>query len=357
MNLRQSEEFGAMMGKQAGMFIASPEQLHDPFAKPSWFPWKTKSMIDKATEKEWDRMDKEEAWSDADQKILSDIGNDFTREGIKKRLNYYLDRRHGVVKNPYLSALDAADLADSDYDYEGVVEDSLPWRKGTKNDDLFDLTYEAQHPMYKDPANRQQLFDMYYPHLNLAKSVVKKKPLSKSASFGELMGKRASVLKNPAAANALLGAGLGAVVMGGASALGGTLFPGHTDKVIFKDNDPTRPILNPDGSMKREKRTRGAAALRGALLGAGAGGLLGGVLGNKLTTVVMNRRPLELTADYMSNKIRNNRDSTDLEYAKNLSYLMNRPDNAFIEDARGTSLGRFLVDNPATKFVRTVFER
>ena len=190
MNLRQSEEFGAMMGKRAGMFIASPEQLHDPFAKPSWFPWKTKSMIDKATEKEWDRMDKEEAWSDADQKILSDIGNDFTREGINKRLNYYLDRRHGVVKNPYLSALDAADLDGSDYDYESVVEDSLPWRKGVKNDDLFDLLYEAQHPMYKDTANRQQLFDKYYPHLNLAKSVVKKKPLSKSASFGELMGKR-----------------------------------------------------------------------------------------------------------------------------------------------------------------------
>jgi len=77
--------------------------------------------------------------------------------------------------------------------------------------------------------------------------------LRQSEEFGAMMGKRATVLKDPAVANALLGAGLGAVVMGGASALGGTLFPGHTDKVIFKDNEPTRPILNPDGSMKREK--------------------------------------------------------------------------------------------------------
>jgi hypothetical protein len=53
-------------------------------------------------------------------------------------------------------------------------------------------------PDYKSPANRQKLFDQYYPYLDLAPSAkpIKKGPIAKAAAFGAMMGKMAALSKS-----------------------------------------------------------------------------------------------------------------------------------------------------------------
>ena len=171
---------------------APPTPLYD--SKPSWFPFRTQGMIDKARDAEYLRSDNEEAWDENDHKSLLNLGNDFTREGVNKRLNHWLDRNHGVIRNPYKTPADLEDQAGGAFDYEGTIDDSMPWRDTTMNNTILDLGYEALESKYKKPANRQKLFDQYYPYLDLAPSAKpsKKGPIAKAAAFGDMMGKLAA---------------------------------------------------------------------------------------------------------------------------------------------------------------------
>lgn len=168
---------------------APPTPLYD--SKPSWFPFRTQGMIDKARVAEDLRSDNEEAWDDNDFKTERALRDDHTREGVNNILNHYLDRNHGIVKNPYKTP---ADLADYYADYKGMVQKSVPWKPSTDIDNINALFEETQIGDYKPTANRQKLFDQYYPYLDLAPSAKpsKKGPIAKAAAFGAMMGKLAA---------------------------------------------------------------------------------------------------------------------------------------------------------------------
>ena len=166
---------------------APPTPLYD--SKPSWFPFRTQGMIDKARDAEYLRSDNEEEWDANDWKKEMALQGDHTREGVNNILNHYLDRHHGVVKNPYKT-----DLLDYYTDYKGMVQKSVPWKPSTDIDNINELADETMFPDYKSPANRQKLFDQYYPYLDLAPSAKpsKKGPIAKAAAFGAMMGKLAA---------------------------------------------------------------------------------------------------------------------------------------------------------------------
>lgn len=167
---------------------APPTPLHE--SKPSWFPFRTQGMIDKARDAEYLRSDNEEAWDANDWKTEMALRDDHTREGVNNILNHYLDRNHGIVKNPYKAP---ADL-DGRVDYKGLVQKNVPWKPSTDIDNINALFEETQFPDYKSPANRQKLFDQYYPYLDLSPSAkpIKKGPIAKAAAFGAMMGKLAA---------------------------------------------------------------------------------------------------------------------------------------------------------------------
>lgn len=171
---------------------APPTPLYD--SKPSWFPFRTQGMIDKARDAEYLRSDNEEEWDANDWKTEMALRDDHTREGVNNILNHYLDRNHGIVKNPYKTP---ADLADYSADYKGMVQKSLPWKTTADTDKVNELADETMFPDYKSPANRQKLFDQYYPYLDLAPSSKpsKKGPIAKAAAFGAMMGKMAALSK------------------------------------------------------------------------------------------------------------------------------------------------------------------
>lgn len=160
-------------------------------SKPSWFPFRTQGMIDKAREEEYVRGDNEEAWDDNDFKTERALRDDHTREGVNNILNHYLDRNHGIVKNPYRHPADLEDLEGRHVDYKGMVQKSVPWKPSTDIDNINALFEETQIGDYKPTANRQKLFDQYYPYLDLAPSAKpsKKGPIAKAAAFGRMMGK------------------------------------------------------------------------------------------------------------------------------------------------------------------------
>lgn len=174
---------------------APPTPLHE--SKPSWFPFRTQGMIDKARDAEYLRSDNEEAWDANDWKTEMALRDDHTREGVNNILNHYLDRNHGIVKNPYKAP---ADL-DGHVDYKGLVQKNVPWKPSTDIDNINALFEETQFPDYKSPANRQKLFDQYYPYLDLAPPAKpsKKGPIAKAAAFGAMMGKRAAEVVPPTA--------------------------------------------------------------------------------------------------------------------------------------------------------------
>lgn len=182
---------------------APPTPLYD--SKPSWFPFRTQGMIDRARDAEDLRSDNDEAWDENDHKSLLSLGNDFTREGVNKRLNHWLDRNHGIIRNPYKTPADLQDQAGGAFDYEGTIDDSMPWRDTTMNNTLLDLGYEASESKYKKPANRQKLFDQYYPHLDMSPSAepTNTAPVAKAAAFGAMMGKAAALLKRAEGAASL----------------------------------------------------------------------------------------------------------------------------------------------------------
>ena len=57
---------------------APPTPLYD--SKPSWFPFRTQGMIDKARDAEYLRSDNEEAWDDNDFKTERALRDDHTRD-------------------------------------------------------------------------------------------------------------------------------------------------------------------------------------------------------------------------------------------------------------------------------------
>jgi hypothetical protein len=152
-------------------------------------------MIDKAREADYVRGDNEDAWDENDWKTERALQNDRTREGVNNILNHYLDRHHGIVKNPYRHPADLEYIDGPHADYKGIVQKSLPWN--TTADKVNELADETMFPDYKSPANRQKLFDQYYPYLDLAPSAKpsKKGTIAKAAAFGAMMGKMAG---NPA---------------------------------------------------------------------------------------------------------------------------------------------------------------
>lgn len=166
-------------------------------SKPSWFPFRTQGMIDKAREADYVRGDNEDAWEENDWKTERALQNDRTREGVNNILNHYLDRHHGIVKNPYRHPADLEYIDGPHADYKGIVQKSLPWNALADTDKVNELADETMFPDYKSPANRQKLFDQYYPYLDLAPSAKpsKKGPIAKAAAFGAMMGKRASLVK------------------------------------------------------------------------------------------------------------------------------------------------------------------
>lgn len=163
-------------------------------SKPSWFPFRTQGMIDKAREADYVRGDNEDAWDENDWKTERALQNDRTREGVNNILNHYLDRHHGIVKNPYRHPADLEYIDGPHADYKGIVQKSLPWNTTADTDKVNELADETMFPDYKSPANRQKLFDQYYPYLDLAPSAKpsKKGPIAKAAAFGAMMGKLAA---------------------------------------------------------------------------------------------------------------------------------------------------------------------
>jgi hypothetical protein len=163
-------------------------------SKPSWFPFRTQGMIDKAREADYVRGDNEDAWDENDWKTERALQNDRTREGVNNILNHYLDRHHGIVKNPYRHPADLEYIDGPHADYKGIVQKSLPWNTTADTDKVNELADETMFPDYKSPANRQKLFDQYYPYLDLAPSAKpsKKGPIAKAAAFGAMMGKMAA---------------------------------------------------------------------------------------------------------------------------------------------------------------------
>mgnify|MGYP006919630190 FL=1 len=216
-------------------------------SKPSWFPFRTQGMIDKAREAEYVRGDNEDAWDENDWKTERALQSDRTREGVNNILNHYLDRHHGIVKNPYRHPADLEYIDGPHADYKGIVQKSLPWNTTADTDKVNELADETMFPDYKSPANRQKLFDQYYPYLDLAPSAKpsKKGPIAKAAAFGAMMGKRAVAL-NPMVLSSLAGAAIG----GGGTAIYDWL--------------------------KGTKENK----LRRAMIGAGVGGLAGAGLGH-----------------------------------------------------------------------------
>jgi hypothetical protein len=226
---------------------APPTPLYD--SKPSWFPFRTQGMIDKARDAEYLRSDNEEEWDANDWKTERALEGDHTREGVNNILNHYLDRNYGVVKNPYRKP---EDIKDYPPNYTDMVDKNLPWKMNTEPDVVHSLFEQSTFPEYNDPTNRQKLFDEYYPYLDLAPSAKpsKKGSIAKAAAFGAMMGKRAYALIATPAVGGLTGAGIGALVGGGGTAL--------------------YDYLSGAGEGK----------LRRALTGAGVGGLAGGLLGH-----------------------------------------------------------------------------
>ena len=161
---------------------APPTPLYD--SKPSWFPFRTQGMIDKARDAEYLRSDNEEAWDANDWKTEMALEGDHTREGVNNILNHYLDRNYGVVKNPYRKP---EDIKDYPPNYTDMVDKNLPWKMNTEPDVVNSLFEQSTFPEYNDPTNRQKLFDEYYTHLDLAPSAKpsKKGPIAKAAAFGD----------------------------------------------------------------------------------------------------------------------------------------------------------------------------
>jgi len=158
---------------------------------PSWFPFRTQGMIDKARDAEYLRSDNEEEWDANDWKKEMALRDDHTREGVNNILNHYLDRNYGVVKNPYRKP---EDIKDYPPNYTDMVDKNLPWKMNTEPDVVHSLFEQSTFPEYNDPTNRQKLFDEYYPYLDLAPSAKpsKKGTIAKAAAFGAMMGKMAA---------------------------------------------------------------------------------------------------------------------------------------------------------------------
>ena len=192
--IRKAASFGGNEKKEVEPRVIKgiPYPLYG--SKPSWFPFRTQGMIDKAREAEYVRGDNEDAWDENDWKTERALQSDRTREGVNNILNHYLDRHHGIVKNPYRHPADLEYIDGPHADYKGIVQKSLPWKTTADTDKVNELADETMFPDYKSPANRQKLFDQYYPYLDLAPSAKpsKKGPIAKAAAFGAMMGKLAA---------------------------------------------------------------------------------------------------------------------------------------------------------------------
>ena len=183
------------------------------------------------------RRKKEEEWDfNEDQQYLraQEMARspNATKQDINNLFNFYLDRYYGLVENPHMYKGKPPRGIDDYFDkyttgYEMPLEyydlmDSLPWKqkpvpffKRLMNfkkkeavippDDL--ESHVIDNEKYVDRSNRQELFDKFYPHLQLADSAPSSKPnnvlkkkgstslnkFEKVAKFGESMGKEAFI--------------------------------------------------------------------------------------------------------------------------------------------------------------------
>jgi hypothetical protein len=190
------------------------------------------------------------------------------------------------------------------------------------------------------------------------------------SKFASRIAKQAAL--DPTVANALIGGGLGGLFTGGIGALSGAISPGDSDETVFEDEEKTKPVYKPDGTILKKKKSRGKAALISALQGVGIGGLGGGLLGGALTEINTQHRPLGLLAEYLDFKLRNKKltgvkpiDNTVNSIADNvgnwafehdMNALMSRPRYKQIQDAKSGPFP-FLASNPATDYVRSIFSK